>query len=81
MTDTEDHATSGHPTLSRPQVEDVFAATESVRASRFPFVPKELLAVVLATEQEHLDDRLAGQRAVARAVDTWLADHQDVGNG
>jgi len=61
--------------LSQPQVEDVFAATEEVRATGFPSVPAELLVDVLTAEQENLDNRTAAQRAVARAVDTWLAAH------
>src|SRR5215469_18809510 len=56
--------------LSQPQVEDVFAATEEVRATGFPSVPAELLVDVLTAEQENLDNRTAAQRAVARAVDT-----------
>lgn len=59
-------------TLSQPQVEDVFAATEEVRSNGFPLVPAELLSAVLAAEQDNLDNRSAAQRAVARAIDSWL---------
>ena len=62
-------------TLSQPQVEDVFAATEEVRAAGFLSVPAELLTAVLGAEQENLDNRTAAQRAVARAVDDWLSAH------
>jgi len=77
MTDRADRETDAQARLSRPQVEDVFAATEEVRASRFPFVSAELLSAVLAAEQDNLDNRLDGQRAVARAVDSWLASSGD----
>jgi hypothetical protein len=69
MTDTPAPRPDTPTTLSQPQVEDVFAATEEVRATVFPSVPAELLAAVLAAEQENLDNRTAAQRAVARAVD------------
>jgi hypothetical protein len=75
MTDTPAPHGDAPTTLSQPQVEDVFAATEEVRAAGFPSVPAELLTAVLAAEQENLDNRTAAQRAVARAVDDWLAGH------
>jgi hypothetical protein len=75
MTDTPVPRGDAPAMLSQPQVEDVFAATEEVRATGFPSVPAELLAAVLAGEQENLDNRTAAQRAVARAVDGWLAAH------
>jgi hypothetical protein len=77
MTDMADRTADAQARLSRPQVEDVFAATEEVRANRFPSVPAELLSAVLAAEQDNLDNRLDGQRAVARAVDSWLAGSRD----
>jgi hypothetical protein len=75
MTETPAPRADTPTMLSQPQVEDVFAATEEVRATGFPSVPAELLAAVLAAEQENLDNRTAAQRAVARAVDGWLAAH------
>ncbi len=75
MTDTPAPDADTPVMLSQPQVEDVFAATEEVRATGFPSVPAELLAEVLAAEQGNLDNRTAAQRAVARAVDSWLAAH------
>ncbi len=63
------------PLLSPPQVEDVFAATEQVRAADYPNVPAELLANVLAAEQENLDSRPSAVRAVGRAIDAFLADN------
>jgi hypothetical protein len=58
--------------LSDPQVEDVFSATQEVRAARFAFVSEDLLDAVLAAERDNLDDRIAAQRAVAHVVDSWL---------
>ena len=75
MTDTPAPRADTPTMLSQPQVEDVLAATEEVRATGFPSVPAELLAAVLAAEQENPDNRTAAQRAVARAVDGWLAAH------
>jgi hypothetical protein len=75
MTDTPTPQADTPVMLSQPQVEDVFAATEEVRAAGFPSVPAELLLAVLTAEQDNLDNRTAAQRAVARAVDAWLAAH------
>lgn len=61
--------------LSRPQVEDVFEATEGVRAAEFPTVPADLLAAVLTAERDNPDSRPDAARAVQRAVDSYLADH------
>jgi hypothetical protein len=63
--------------LPQPPAEDVFTATEEVRKTDFPNVPAELLASVLAAEQDNPDNRSAAARAVGREVDAWLADHPD----
>jgi hypothetical protein len=67
------------PTLRLPQppTEDVFTATEVVRAADFPSVPSELLVAVLAAEKGNPDNRIAAARAVGREVDAWLAEHPD----
>ena len=62
-------------TLPQAQVEDVFEATEEVRAAEFPAVPADLLAAVLAAERDNPDSRQAAARAVGRVIDTYLADH------
>src|SRR5262245_56257156 len=62
-------------TLPQGEVEDVFQATEEVRKAGFPTVPAELLAAVLAAERDNPDSRPAAVRAVARAIDAYLADH------
>ncbi len=62
-------------TLRPAQVEDVFQATEEVRAAEFPTVPADLLAGVLAAERDNPDSRRAAARAVGRVIDTYLADH------
>lgn len=64
-------------TLPQAEVEDVLVAAEEIRASEFPTVPPDLLASVLAAEQDNLDNRAGAARAVGRAVDKWLADHPD----
>lgn len=61
--------------LPQARVEDVFQATEEVRASDFPTVPAELLAAVLAAERDNPESRPVAARAVARAVDDYLVDH------
>lgn len=63
--------------LPRPPAEDVFMATEEVRAADFPNVPAELLVAVLAAEQNNPDNRSAAAKAVGYAVDAWLAEHPD----
>lgn len=63
--------------LPQPPAEDVFAATEEVRAADFPEVPAELLAAVLAAEQNNPDNRISAARAVAHAVEAWLVEHPD----
>lgn len=63
--------------LPQPPAEDVFTATEVVRAADFPSVPPELLVAVLAAEQDNPDNRIAAARAVGREVDSWLAEHPD----
>jgi hypothetical protein len=63
----------GEPLLAASQVEDVFVATEEVRATDFPDVPAELLASVLAAERDNPEDRTAAQRAVGRVIDAYLA--------
>lgn len=63
--------------LPQPPAEDVFTATEEVRVADFPNVPSELLAAVLAAEQDNPDNRIAAARAVAREVDAWLTAHPD----
>lgn len=74
-------------TLPQAQVEDVFQATEEVRATEFPTVPADLLAGVLAAERDNPDSRQAAARAVGRVIDTYLADHPrgpvtgETGNG
>lgn len=61
-------------TLPRAQVEDVFQATEQVRAADFPTVPAELLAEVLTAERDNPDSRQTAARAVGRVIDTYLRD-------
>ncbi|GIL29178.1 hypothetical protein NUM_44320 [Actinocatenispora comari] len=69
---------SGPPLrLPQPPEEDVFTATEEVRAADFPNVPAELLVAVLTAEQNNPDNRSAAARAVAQVVDAWLIDHAD----
>ncbi|MEU7171464.1 MULTISPECIES: hypothetical protein [Micromonospora] len=63
---------TGQPLLSAARVEDVFAATEELRAAEFPNVPAQLLADVLAAERDNLDNRPAAARAVGRVVDGYL---------
>jgi len=62
-------------TLPQAQGEDVFQATEEVRAAEFPAVPADLLAAVLAAERDNPDSRQAAARAVGRVIDSYLADH------
>lgn len=64
--------TDGEALLARAPVEDVFAATEEVRAADFPNVPAQLLVGVLAAERDNPDNRAAAARAVGRAVDEYL---------
>lgn len=63
--------------LPQPPAEDVFRATEEVRAADFHNVPPELLVAVLAAEQNNPDNRSAAAKAVGFAVDAWLAEHPD----
>lgn len=66
------------PAMLAPHtVEDVFSATEQVRAADFPAVPSDLLAVILEAERDNLEDRVAANRAVGRAVDAWLERHPE----
>lgn len=62
-------------TLPQAQGEDVFQATEEVRAADFPAVPPDLLAAVLAAERDNPDSRQAAARAVGRVIDSYLAEH------
>jgi hypothetical protein len=62
-------------TLPQARVEDVFQATEEVRAAELPAVPADLLAAVLAAERDNPDSRQAAARAVGRVIDSYLADH------
>jgi hypothetical protein len=62
-------------TLPPAQVEDVFQATEEVRAADFRAVSAGLLAAVLGAERDNPDSRQAAARAVGRVIDTYLADH------
>jgi hypothetical protein len=63
--------------LPQPPAEDVFTATEEVRADEFPNVPAELLVAVLVAEKNNPDNRVAAAKAVGRAVDAWLVAHLD----
>jgi hypothetical protein len=66
------------PAILAPHaVEDVFSATEQVRAADFPAVPSDLLADILKAERDNLEDRVAANRAVGRAVDAWLEKHPE----
>jgi hypothetical protein len=75
MTEPSPPQTSTPLTIARSPAEDVFAATEQIRMVEFPTVPAELLAAVLAAEQDNPDSRPTAVRAVGRAVDRYLADH------
>lgn len=61
--------------LSEPPAEDLFDAVEEIRAEDYSTVPADLLAAVLTTERDHLDDRLAATRTVGRVIDAWLDEH------
>lgn len=61
--------------LTQPPAEDLFSATEDVRASDYPDVSAELLAAVLRAERDNLDSRVAAARTVGREIDAWLASH------
>ena len=58
--------------LAPAHVEDVFVATEQVRAEAFPDVHATLLFDVLSAERDNPDSRLEAARAVGRAIDEYL---------
>jgi hypothetical protein len=75
MPDPKTPETHGQPLMAPSPVEDVFAATEAVRAADFPTVSAQLLAEILAAERENPDDRVAAAKAVGRALDAHLREN------
>lgn len=57
--------------------EDLYAATEAIRAAEFSSVPADLLAAILEAEERNFDSRVTAAREVGRAVDAWLAAQPD----
>jgi hypothetical protein len=72
MPDPNTQENHGKPMLAPSPVEDVFAATEAVRAADFSTVSAPLLADILAAERDNPDDRVAAAKAVGRALDAHL---------
>jgi len=75
MPDPKTLETHRQPLLAPSPVEDVFAATEEVRAVEFPNVSAQLLADLLAAERDNPDNRSAAAKAVGRVVDAYLIDN------
>lgn len=73
MTSGELHDSNVVRALPQATVEDVFRAAEDLRAAEYPDVSPDLLSAILTAERDNLDDGHAATRAVARAVETFLA--------
>lgn len=73
MADPYRSSSDPEPLLAASRVEDVFAATEEVRAAEFDDVSADLLAGVLAAERDNPEDRAAAFRAVGRVIEDHLA--------
>lgn len=52
--------------------DDLLDTLESIRSERFPDLPAELIAQIVESEAEHVEDRGPAPRHVETLVDAWL---------
>lgn len=58
--------------MKNSNLEELLGALETIRAERYPEVPKELLENLLMVEYENQDDRAEGQSKAMKVLDEFL---------
>lgn len=58
--------------MKNSNLEELLGALETIRAEKYPEVPKEVLEDLLMVEYENQDDRAEGQAKAMKILDEYL---------
>lgn len=58
--------------MKNSNLEELLGALETIRAEKYPGVPKEVLEELLMVEYENQDDRAEGQAKAMKILDEYL---------
>ncbi|WP_102342199.1 hypothetical protein [Galactobacillus timonensis] len=68
-------------TETRQNLDELLQALESVRASKYPYVPKELVEKVALAEYTNQDDRAKARTETMKIIADYINNRQTGGDG